>query len=171
MDKNEIEKLRQIKTLPALIKYLRDELDWPISEDAIEDDVVFEYKAEELGLSSEYDDIVKEIKQIRPLSAEQPWGIFWVNFDKKKLPVVILRRILSKLVLKKRTSGAKAKQATWAMHDLLFISSYGEATDRAVTFAHFYQENKEELPILSRKKLLRQITGSGNASRLRGGRS
>lgn len=148
MDKNEIEKLRQIKTLPALIKYLRDELDWPISEDAIEDDVVFEYKAEELGLSSEYDDIVKEIKQIRPLSAEQPWGIFWVNFDKKKLPVVILRRILSKLVLKKRTSGAKAKQATWAMHDLLFISSYGEATDRAVTFAHFYQENKEELPIL-----------------------
>lgn len=148
MDKNEIEKLRQIKTLPALIKYLRDELDWPISEDAVEDDVVFEYKAEELGLSSEYDHIVKEIKQIRPLTASQPWGVFWVNFDKKKLPVVILRRILSKLVLKKRTSGAKAKQATWAMHDLLFISSYGEASDRAVTFAHFYQEDKEDLPIL-----------------------
>ncbi len=45
---------------------------------------------------------IKEIKQLRPLVTNQPWGIFFVEFEKKKLPVVILRRILSHLVVKKR---------------------------------------------------------------------
>ena len=65
MKREEIELLRQVKTLPSLIKYLRDELEWPIGPEAVEDDVTFTYSAEELGLEKEYEDIVKDIKQIR----------------------------------------------------------------------------------------------------------
>src|SRR3989338_7292690 len=102
-----IEKLRVVKTLPSLIKYLRDELDWPIDQDAAEDDIAFEYSAKELGLGKEYDEIIHEIKQIRPLDSKQPWGIFWINFDKKKLPMVVLRRILGNLITKNRASANK----------------------------------------------------------------
>lgn len=150
MKREVLEKLQQIKTLPSLIKYLRDELEWPISPDAIEDDVTFSYSAEEFGLGKEYEEIVKDIKQIRPLDSKQPWGIFWINFDKKRLPVVILRRILGHLVVKRRSGARNATQASWNKHDLLFISSYGEEQDRAVTFAHFSEnpENPDDLPAL-----------------------
>lgn len=150
MKREEIEQLRQVKTLPSLIKYLRDELEWPIGPDAVEDDVTFTYSAEELGLEPEYEDIVKEIKQIRPFDSKQPWGIFWINFDKKRLPVVILRRILGHLGVKRRGGKKSAKQASWDKHDLLFISAYGEDHDRAVTFAHFSQnpDSQDDLPAL-----------------------
>jgi predicted helicase len=150
MKREEIEQLRQVKTLPSLIKYLRDELDWPISPEAVEDDVTFTYSAEELGLEPEYENIVKEIKQIRPFDSKQPWGIFWINFDKKRLPVVILRRILGHLGVKRRGGKKSAKQASWDKHDLLFISAYGEDHDRAVTFAHFSQNpaSQDDLPAL-----------------------
>lgn len=151
MKREEIEQLRQIKTLPSLIKYLRDELEWPLGPEAVEDDITFTYSADELGLEKEYEDIVKDIKQIRPLDSKQPWGIFWINFDKKKLPVVILRRILGHLSIERRRSKKKsASQASWDKHDLLFISAYGEDHDRAVTFAHFSQnpQNPDDLPAL-----------------------
>ena len=47
----DIERLRSIRTLPSLIKYLRDELDWPIDSDDTEA-LYFDYEAEELGLDS-----------------------------------------------------------------------------------------------------------------------
>lgn len=31
------ERLRQIKTFPSLVKYLRDELDWPVESEDFED--------------------------------------------------------------------------------------------------------------------------------------
>ena len=94
---------------------------------------------------------IKEIKQLRPLNGNQPWGIFWVNFEKKRLPVVVMRLILRALVLKKRASSGQAERQAWAAHDLLFISAYGEDTDRAVSFAHFVENpgnNLAELRVL-----------------------
>ncbi len=143
-----IERLHSIKTFPSLVKYLRDELDWPIeSEDA--DDITFEYEPEELGLEKEIAVKIKEIKQLRPLTTGQPWGIFYINFEPKRLPVVVLRRILQKLVIKKRASANKSQLRAWELHDLLFISSYGEDKERSITFAHF-SENPDtgELPTL-----------------------
>jgi hypothetical protein len=43
------DELREIKSFPQLIKYLRDELDWPIEADDFEDST-FDYDPEELGL-------------------------------------------------------------------------------------------------------------------------
>ena len=65
------------------------------------------------------------------------------------MPVVVLRRILRSLVLKKRQSANKAQQASWKLHDLLFISSYGESDHRDITFAHFSEESEiGDLPTL-----------------------
>jgi len=134
-----LDRLRAIKSLPQLAAYLRDELDWPIESDDVEN-ISFDYTAAELGLNPEYSDIIKEIKQLRPLAGNQPWGIFFVNFQKKSLPVVVMRQILRTLVFKKRQSANKADRQAWQPHDLLFISAYGEDTDRAITLAHFVEQ-------------------------------
>lgn len=131
-----VQRIREIKSFPSLVKYLRDELDWPIEADNF-DDLTFDYEPEELGIDAKTAVKIKEIKQLRPLSSKQPWGIFFINFAPKQLPIVVLRRILRSLVIKKRASANRAQQAAWQLHDLLFISSYGEDAHRDLTFAHF----------------------------------
>jgi hypothetical protein len=135
------EQLRQIKTFPSLVKYLRDELDWPIDTEDF-DDLTFDYEAEELGLDSKTAAKVDNIKQLRPLTTDQPWGIFFVKFEPKRLPVVALRRILGQLVFKKRASANKAERPSWNLHDLLFISAYGEGDDRQISLAHFSEDTQ-----------------------------
>ena len=76
-------RLREIKNFAALVKYLRDDLDWPIEADHF-DDLTFEYHPEELGLKDEDAVRVKSIHQLRPLETGQPWGIFFVEFEKKR---------------------------------------------------------------------------------------
>jgi predicted helicase len=147
MDNAHLEKLRLIKTFPSLVKYLREDLDWPIASDDFEE-LTFDYQPEELGLEPKIAVKIKEIKQLRPLVTNQPWGIFFINFEPKRLPVLVLRRVLRSLVLKKRTSANKPQQAAWNLHDLLFISSYGEENERAITFAHFKDEQDIKLPSL-----------------------
>ncbi len=140
--------LSKIKTFPSLVKYLKDELDWPI-ESVDFDELTFDYEPEELGIDSKTAAKISEIKQLRPIVTNQPWGIFFVKFEPKQLPVVALRRILSQLVIKKRASGKKAEQATWNLHDLLFVSNYGEGDQRQITFAHFSQTpERTDLPTL-----------------------
>jgi len=142
------DRLREIKTFSQLLKYLRDELDWPIESEDVED-LTFDYEPEELGLDSQHAAKVRQIKQIRPLDAGQPWGIFFVEFEKKKLPVVVLRRILSHLVIKKRASANRAERAVWQTNDLLFISAFGDeaSAQREIAFGHFHQVSNE-LPTL-----------------------
>ena len=70
-----IQQLRSIKTFPQLLTYLRDELDWPISSNNTED-ITFDYEPSELGLDKETAVKIKDIKQLRPLTGNQPWGIF-----------------------------------------------------------------------------------------------
>jgi predicted helicase len=140
--------LRAVKTFPSLVKYLRDELDWPIESDDVED-LTFDYEPEELGLDAKTAVKIKEIKQLRPLASNQPWGIFFINFEPKQLPIVALRRILRALVFKKRASGSRAQQKTWQLNDLLFISSYGDSSERAITLAHFSEDSQfGDLPTL-----------------------
>jgi predicted helicase len=148
MSQEHTERLRAIKTFPQLVVYLRDELGWEVSSDDFEE-LTFEYSAEELGLDSKSAAKVKEIRRLRPLVTNQPWGIFFVNFEPKRLPVVALRRVLRALVTKKRASANPSERPAWAMGDLLFISSYGEADHRDISFAHFVEsQEKGDLPTL-----------------------
>lgn len=138
--------IQTIKNFPALIKYLRTDLGWPVDEEQV-DDLTFDYEPDELGLDKDSAVKVRAAKQLRPLVSGQPWGIFWIDFEPKKLPVTVMRRILNQLVAKKR--GGNPNQATWNLDDLLFISAVGsEKSDRReITFAHFHQE-AGDLPTL-----------------------
>jgi len=143
--------LAKIKRFDQLIAYLRDEMGWPIARDSFEDvdDLFYDFTADELGIDPKTAAKIESIKRLRPLSPRQPWGIFFVKFEPKKLPVVALRRILSQVALKKRASANSAERTAWAADDLLFISNYGEGDERTITFAHFSQDGtKQDLPVL-----------------------
>jgi hypothetical protein len=134
MDPKHINQLRSLTSFPALVDYLRDELDWPIEvEDA--DDITFDYDPEELGINPEHAVKIESIKQVRPLAEGQPWGIFYIEFESKRLPVVVLRRILHALVPASRRRDPD--RPVWRMDDLLFISRQGEVGYRSISFAHF----------------------------------
>ena len=123
MSKSKIEKLKNVKDFNALIFYLRDELDWPIEvEDA--EDLTFDYSPKELGIERKYFAKINTIKQIRPLVDNQPWGFFYIEFESKRLPVVVLRRILRTLIKNRRNASDRMK--TWDLSDLIFISALGE---------------------------------------------
>ncbi|ODM71375.1 hypothetical protein A6X20_30315 [Bradyrhizobium elkanii] len=121
---------------------------WPIDGGDFEE-LTFEYTPDELGIDAKNAAKIQEIKRLRPLSANQPWGIFFVKFEPKSLPVVALRRILSSVALKKRASANAAERAAWAADDLLFISNYGGGEERQISFAHFSRaEDGRDLPTL-----------------------
>jgi predicted helicase len=137
MTSEQRKQLSEIKQFKQLIAYLRDEMGWPIKSDSKFDELTYEYTATELGIDDKSAAEIQEIKRLRPLSAKQPWGVFFVKFEPKKLPVAALRRILGKVALKKRASANPADRTMWAQEDLLFISNYGEGDDRQITLAHF----------------------------------
>ncbi len=140
--------LQRIRTFPQLLRFLHDEMDWPIGTADFEE-MTFEYSAQELGIDAKSAAKIEEIKRLRPLSVNQPWGIFFIKFEPKRLPVVALRRILSQVALKKRASANKAERTAWAVNDLLFISNYGEGSERQITFAHFSEDaTRQSLPTL-----------------------
>ena len=142
------EKLQSIQTFPSLVKYLRDDLGWHIVSDDF-DDLTFDWEPEELGIDLKTAAKIQQIKQLRPLDDDQPWGIFFVKFEPKRLPVVAMRRLLRGLAVKKRASANQAERPAWRKNDLLFISAYGENTERHITFAHFAEnEQSGDLPIL-----------------------
>jgi hypothetical protein len=130
------DKLREIHTFPSLVKFLRDDLDWPIDSTGDFEDITFDYSAEELGIDPSSAAKIDEIKQLRRLAANQPWGIFFVKFEPKQLPVVALRRILNALAVKRRAMASDAEQKKWATDDLLFISNYGEDEESASRTSH-----------------------------------
>lgn len=148
MPSNHRELLKGIHTFESLVEYLREKLKWPIDTEDFEE-LTFDYTPEELGIDPDNAAKIQEIKQLRPLSVDQPWGIFFIKFEPKRLPVVVLRRILGSLATKQRASANSIDRAHWSSDDLLFISNYGEGDARQISFAHFSQpQNKDSLPTL-----------------------
>jgi hypothetical protein len=144
------DKLRQVHTIPALVQYLHDELGWPVNVEDWEDNL-FDWQPDELNLKAEHEVKVRSIKQLRPLVSGQPWGIFFVEFNQGRLPITALRRVLNGLVPKGRahSNGKGGGHQTWAAHDLLFVSSFGEGSTREIALAHFTDESSQgDLPTL-----------------------
>ena len=138
MPHDDFDDIRNIRDFPSLIRYLRTRLDWPVDEQDA-DDLTFNYTAEELGLSPEVAVKTYRIKQLRPLTTNQPWGIFWIDFGTKRLPVVAMRHILNALVRKQRAG--RTHQKTWDMRDLMFISATSAGNERCISFGHFQEQN------------------------------
>ncbi|HSI72735.1 MAG TPA: type ISP restriction/modification enzyme [Fimbriimonas sp.] len=137
--------LLSINTIEDLLAFLCNELHWPIEADEV-DDVTFGYEPEELGLKPEHAPKINKIYQIRPPAKDTPWGIFFIDFENKKLPVSLLRRILNHLRVKKHGTVGQS----WNADDLMFVSTFGEmnAGMREVAFAHFHQ-TPGDLPTLN----------------------
>jgi len=141
-------RLAGIQTFSQLVAFLRDDIGWPIEREDFED-LTFEYTPEELGIDAKNAAKIQEIRRLRPISPHQPWGIFFVKFEPKRLPVVALRRILGSVALKKRASANAADRTAWRLDDLLFLSSYGEGDERQISFAHFAAPKEgDDLPAL-----------------------
>lgn len=140
--------LKSIRDFDALVGYLRERMDWPIGDEDFED-LTFDYTPEELGIDVASAAKIESIQRLRPLATNQPWAVFFVRFEPRRLPVVALRRILSRVVIKKRASASSADRRAWAADDILFISNYGEGSERQITLAHFSSDAaRQDLPTL-----------------------
>jgi len=74
----------------------------------------------------------------------QPWGIFFVKFEPKRLPVVALRRILSQVALKNRAlptepSGLRGRRRP-AVHSPTMVT----ARSARSPFAHFSRARSQD---------------------------
>jgi hypothetical protein len=145
-----IAELEGITSFPKLVGLLRDKLDWPLGDDCGFEDVVYEYDANELGLKAEETAKLREIHQLRPLTTGQPWGIFFLSFEEKRISVTVLRRMLRSLIVKKRQSAQSANHQSWQLHDLIFVTSFGLSGARELAIAHFADgEDTGDLPTLN----------------------
>ena len=142
----DIEALRNVKTFLQLKRFLEDEMNWPFGNLEIEE-LMFDYKPEELGIKPKLAAKIKGIKRLRSLSTSQPWGIFFIEFENKSMEVGILRKILAHVAIRKRA--INGDQVNWLADDLLFISNHGPTESRQISFAHFSQsEDQRDKPIL-----------------------
>ncbi len=130
--------LNSIASFPQLSAYLLDELGWPFDERATFDDHTFEYEPSELGLSGKAVAGV-EIRSLRPMAINQPWGIVCLKFQKRDLGIAALRKVLRAFVRKKRDSATASDRPTWQLEHLLFVCVHKTEGDDAVTFVHFEQ--------------------------------
>ena len=99
MAANHRDTLRSVRTITQLVAYLRDELEWPIDHDDMDDidDLVFDINPVQLGLKPDVVAKIEYVKRFRPLDHNQPWAIYFVKFSPNNLPVAALRRILNRL--------------------------------------------------------------------------
>lgn len=130
--------LRNVDSISSLLRYCSDHLGWPIDEDFFEDidEILYDFGAADLGLQDDEFARIKSLQQLRPLSDDQPWGIFVVEFVSKRLSVTSLRKILGKLVPSANNTDFK----TWNCNNLLFLCIWGEQAYRTIGFVAFEKQ-------------------------------
>ena len=126
------ETMRGIRTFAQVFQYLVDDQGWPLElPDHLEDDdltaVTYDWDPAELGMPVERLKDFKRLQQMRPLTVNQPWGVFFLEFSGPRLRYTPIRRLLRALVTKKRATAAA--RPTWALSDLLFIVITGTGDD------------------------------------------
>ncbi len=134
------DRLIAVRDLSALLAFLRDELDWPIEGDQIEE-MTFDWSGEELKISDSSAQRLRggSIRQLQPVAEGQPWGIFFVEFADDRVYRTSLREILRGLVPnRRRDSGLPA----WRHDNLLFICA--TANCGRFSFVHFRGEKSEK---------------------------
>jgi adenine-specific DNA-methyltransferase len=132
--------LAKVATLEDLLRFLRDQLDWPY--DATLDDVTFDETPESLGLDAQTP-LPQSIRRLRlPANTQCPWGIFLFEFDRIAVPRSTIRRTLRALLQKKRASANTADRARWQREDLLLICSHGEEKNASLTFLQTRKRNE-----------------------------
>jgi predicted helicase len=127
--------MKNIRDFKSLLSWLSHELNWDTGIDDYDDieDVTYNFDARDIHLKPEEFAHITSLKQLRPLYEKQPWGIFAVEFEGKRLEVNSLRKILSGLVPKRRNRD----HAVWDKKNLLFFCFWGEKNNRSFGVVHF----------------------------------
>jgi len=127
--------VKNIRDFKSLLSWLSHELNWDTGIDDYDDieDITYNFDAKDIHLKPEEFAKITSLKQLRPLYEKQPWGIFAVEFEGKRLEVNSLRKILSGLVPKRRNRN----HAVWDKNNLLFFCFWGEKNNRSFGAVHF----------------------------------
>ena len=127
---DKVETLRSVRAFAQVFKYLADERGWPIDADLLDEDdlasLTYDWDPEELGIAPGGLQALRRLRQMRPVTASQPWGVFFLEFTGARLPITQVRRILRALVTRQRRRGGTGRPS-WRLDDLLFIVSTGAA--------------------------------------------
>ena len=128
MSPDKVETLRSVRAFAQVFKYLADERGWPIDADLLAEDdlasLTYDWDPEELGIAPGSLQALRRLRQMRPVTANQPWGLFFLEFTGSRLPITQVRRILRELVTRRRRR-SDAGRPSWRLDDLLFIVSTG----------------------------------------------
>ena len=126
--------VRKVKDYSSLLDMLASQLDWEVDTALGQDEMTFEWTAEDLSLSQSSAHRLKGglIRQLRFDRIQPPWGVFFVEFVEEKLYRSALRQILRGLVPKARR---ESHLPAWKHDQLLFICSTSDY--QRFTFAHF----------------------------------
>ena len=83
-------------------------MDWPIESEDFED-LTFDYTPRSSASMRRARRRSRRSSAFGRSTNDQPWGIFFVKFEPKRLPVVALRRILERVVVKKACFGQQRR--------------------------------------------------------------
>jgi hypothetical protein len=109
------------KSSANLMALLKDGLDWPFPDNFEPEDVpLLEWRPSEIGLDESAIPRLKRIEQIPKLTDKQPFGVFILDFEKGRLPIGAIRRLVNRLVHKKRATKSPG-HALWNLSDLIFF--------------------------------------------------
>lgn len=118
--------LRRIRTQADLFEYLADELGWPLNiAEMDEEHLTWEWLPEEVGIDPAEMSSLRRLRQLRPLSADQPWGIFFVEFDRERLPVTQFRRVAQAFARRRSQRAPGDNRPRWDAENLLFVVTTG----------------------------------------------
>ena len=125
-----------------LIAFLAEDCGWPLEDDQI-DRSAWPVNNAELGLNDEVAIDSVEIFELRPLTTNQPWGVFFLAVKgTSDLSMALLRKLLRGLVKKKRASADTSSLQQWDLEDLMFVCSLDEPENTTRYFAHFKEQEK-----------------------------
>jgi type I restriction-modification system DNA methylase subunit len=137
------------KSADDLLQLLAEGLDWPLPDTFDWADIQLEWEPAELHLDPEKVAKLKHISQIPPLTANQKFGLFVLEFEGGRLPVGAIRRLVQRLVKNERGRKGGGTQAQWSLDDLLFFC-LAEGSDKLLHVVNFREtEGKRVLRVLS----------------------
>lgn len=137
--------LRNIASLEGVIKFLSEELEWPVDPDDVERSS-FNYTADELSVNPDIAEKINSIRQLRPKVQGQPWGIFLLDLSGTGFNKRTIREVLRTLTAKRRGG---PKPGSWASKSLLFIVSSGEGEKFEIHFLAFKDDSGASSQIYS----------------------
>ena len=144
---------RLVKAAPrsteALLELLFEGLDWPKPDRLDVTDVpLIDLKPADLHLREDALARLSSVKQLPPLTAQQPFGVFILTFEGDRLPIGAIRRVVDGVVRRKRTKG-RGGTAVWDLDDLVFFCRTGDGGGSIHVVAFRDQDGKRTLRAIS----------------------